>query len=232
MKNVLSLITYLFFVQSTFGQSRLEMQFSTHFTNARITGNWHQSLGQGLLFSVGVSSGSSARNWIDHSSEEIQDGLRVQSPYTAMNAPVDRNGNQYNLIDYGTKTRFVDLHGGLGYYHEFGAMHGIRANAYFILNYMSNDVSAYYYSMASDSEFGETKVFNHFNAGAGLEVYHTIRLTGRTTFCYGFKVPYYFTLDKARFNPQNPKDSFYGFEPELSVGITYLIGNCPEKGPQ
>ncbi len=232
MKNVFFLIAFLFFLQSTFGQQRLELQFSTHFTNARITGNWHKALGHGLLLSGGFSSGSSLREWVDNSAEDAKKGLIVQSPFSGLNVNKQRDGGQYQLLDYGSKTRFVDLHGGLGFFHEFGARHGLRTNAYFILSYVSNEIRAYYFSLSNNSGFDETTVFNHFTGGTSLEVFHTIRLSGRSTFCYGLKVPYYFSIDKARFNPIIPKDSFYGFEPELSVGITHLIGNCPEKGPK
>lgn len=232
MKKAFILITILLTAWSAHSQTRLEMQFSTHFTNVRITGNWHHSIGNGFLLSGGMSSGSSLREWIDNSAEDIQNGLVVQSPFSSLNINLQRDGGQYQLLDYGSKTRFVDLHGGLGFFHEFGVRHGLRTNAYFILSYVSNEIKAYYFSPSNNSGFDETTVFNHFTGGTSLEVYHTIRMSGRTTLCYGVKVPYYFSIDKARFNPHNPKDSFYGFEPEIAVGLTYLIGNCPEKGPQ
>jgi len=58
------------------------------------------------------------------------------------------------------------------------------------------------------------------------ELYHTIRIGGRSTFYYGVRLPYYFSLHIDNFDPQVDKDLFYGLEPELAVGVTWQIGKC------
>lgn len=225
-------ISFLWMATFADGQMRIETNVSTRFQDLNLTGNTHFVVGRNWLLSCGITGGFSPKMWIDNDRVQLDQGLRVQSPYPSLNETIEYANSSYTILDYSSNARFVRSNVGVGYFHEFGARHGIRGHAYFLLQYVSNKINGYYYSSSAKQEIYRSDVFNHFVGGASLELFHTIRLNGRNTFCYGVKVPYFFSLDKARFNPVNPKDNFYGFEPELSIGITRMIGSCPEKGPK
>ncbi|OFZ07961.1 MAG: hypothetical protein A3D92_13730 [Bacteroidetes bacterium RIFCSPHIGHO2_02_FULL_44_7] len=231
MKSAL-LIYFLSLATIASSQIRIETNLSTRFQDLNLTGNVHFVVGHNWLLSGGMSGGFSPKMWIDNDRAQLDQGLRVQSPYPSLNQGITSENASYTILDYSSSARFVRTHVCVGYFHEFGTQHGIRANTYFLLQYVSNQINGYYYSSSTQQEIYRSTVFNHFVGGASLELFHTIRLNARNTLCYGVKIPYFFSIDKARFNPMNPKDNFYGFEPELSIGLTRMIGSCPEKGPK
>lgn len=225
-------ICFLLLATIANSQIRIETNLSTRFQDLNLTCNTHFVVGHNWLLSGGITGGFSPKMWIDNSRAELDQGLLIQTPYPSVNGAIEYEGASYKILDYSSNARFLRTNLGVGYFHEFGAQHGIRAHAFFLLQYVSNQINGYYYSSSAQQEIYRSTLFNHFVGGASMEVFHTIRLNGRNTFCYGVKIPYFFSIDKARFNPVNPKDNFYGFEPELSIGITRMIGSCPEKGPK
>jgi hypothetical protein len=115
---------------------------------------------------------------------------------------------------------------GLGVFKEFSVNHGIRFNLNSKFYVVNSRIHTGYFN--SENSFFSYLIYhqNYFVGSISPEVYHTIRLSGRSTLYYGIKLPYYFSLDKGKFRPTNSNELLAGFEADLSVGLTYVIGKC------
>ncbi len=178
------------------------------------------------LYSVGVFSGSNGRELIQNNPDRLYSGEPIKSPFKSVNEIRTDELSDYHILDYSSKVRSFGVQFGLGYFFEFGTSHGLRVNLNNKIGYAESSTKGYYRSIEIPKEVFAYFTHYHFISALSLEVYHTIRLTGRLTFNYGFKIPYFYSIDKRKFNPTNYKDLTYGFEPELSIGLTRVIGKC------
>ncbi len=207
-------------------QKRIDFNVSSRFLNLNLTSNLHYAFKNHFMLSAGIYSGGAGSTMVLHDTNLLYSSGGIQSPYPGIEWSISDTTTSYELLDYSVKGKFVGIQTGIGYFWEFGGIHGFRINALFKAAFTLNEVGVYYRSKETHRETLRHYDIQHFAGGVTLNLFHTIRITGKTTLFYGIKTPYYFTLDRARFNPRNRKDLFYGFEPELSIGFTRLIGVC------
>jgi len=105
-------------------------------------------------------------------------------------------------------------------------VHGLRFNAHFKIGFMKSNILAGYWNDSITVGALRSYSIRHLTTAISPEIYHTIRIAGRTTLYYGMKVPYYFPINKKKFNPKYSIDMFNDWEPEISIGLTFVIGKC------
>lgn len=224
MKKII-LFFLLLSVQAT-GQQRIGLDISTRMSNLNLTVHYQRVLKGNLLFSGGLFYGSMGQGHHSGDTQQILAGFPTLSPHENVNQSIQDSVGTASLLEYIQKGRTGGIQFGLGYFHAFGVQHGLRMNTNLRFGYATQLTTGYYWS----EESGKVRAKQHYNghlvSGVTMEAYHTIRTTGRLTFYYGVKVPYYFSLDKSKFNPRHTTDVLYGFEPELSIGMTRVIGKC------
>ena len=210
----------------SFSQQRIGADLSTRMHNLMLTVHYQKVLKNRILYSVGVFAGSNGSTFISNDTLRLCAGTPIASPYSNANNPIIDTSGTYSLLDYITTIQSIGVQFGLGYYYEFDVQHGLRINLNSSIGYVGSVLGGYYRSIDNFTEQYATHVNEHFVGSISLEAYHTFRLTGRLTFNYGVKVPYFFTIDKAKFNPTVQRDLLFGFEPQLSIGLTRVIGKC------
>lgn len=222
-------ILILFITLSSFsaiGQKRIGVDLSSRLNSLNLTLNYQQVVRPKILLSTGIFFGSVGVTSTRNDSLLLYNGMGVQSPFSNANEAQTDSAYTYHLLDYRSTARIAGIQLGVGFFHEFGVVHGIRANLYTKLAWANSKLLGFYRTIPSIEEKNYRFQNSHFVGAVSLEVNHTIRLSGRFTLYYGMKLPYYFTLDKAKFNPRSHADLLSGFEPEVSLGITRVIGKC------
>ena len=212
----------------SFGQQRIGLDINTTGYSLNFTATYQKVIGSRFLLNAGVIGGLLSQTSQSHQPLEIDNGLRVNSPFQSVNEPIIIDNSLYHLMSYTVSGRGLGLMAGLGYFHEFSVKHGIK----FFLNgrvgVSRSETWAHYHSPGNPRKPEDLYLTPHYYAAVSPEINHTIRLNGRYTFSYGFKFPYYFLIDDKRYNTNNVQDGFYGLEPEFKLGITYVIGKCDE----
>jgi len=226
MRKIIS-ICFLFLSFNMFAQQRIGIDLNTRGLNLNTSIHYQKVFKHNFLYSIGIFGGNFGESGINLTKEQFDAGQRVYSPFDKLNQPfIDTINNSYTLMDYGTKGKGYGLQLGIGYFYEFSIIHGIRFNLNNRIAYMKNTQSTLYYSFTVNNGHTQIDHTNHFVGAISPEIYHTIRLSGKTTFYYGFKFPYFYSIDKGKFNPKYTKDLFNAWEPELSIGLTYVVGKC------
>lgn len=225
-KSNLLTLSFLFICGLTFSQKRIGFDASTRLSNVNFTFHYQQVIKNNWLFGAGIFGGGNGTELITNDTLGLYDNS-IQSAYASVDQPfVDTNNVSYGILDYLSKGRSLGVQAGVGYFHEFDSKHGLRANLYGKIGYASNKVRGYYRSIENFTEKTRNNYVSHWIGGVSLELAHTVRLSGRNTFYYGVKAPFYFSLDRAKFNPQSYQDIYYGVEPEFTFGFTRVIGKC------
>ncbi len=207
-------------------QQRIALDVSYRNTRLSYSSTYHHVVKSNWLLSAGVFGGRKGSVYIVNSIDEINSENPPQSPWAKANQPVITDSGRYELLDYVVESKSFGVHFGVGYFHSFGIIHGIRGHIFSQFGYGYNKILAHHYSAELQRGTAQRFQENHFIAAITPEIYHTINLRSRFTLYYGFKFPYYFTIDKQNFNPQNKKDPFYRWGPELTLGLTVLVGKC------
>jgi len=214
------------FAFTTFSQQRIGFELGTRMTNLNFTFHYQKVFKTHFIWSGGVFGGTYGQSFIDNDTSLIYTGARVHSPYSNVNADYSDTTGTYHLISYDANSRAIGIQLGLGYFHEFGVVHGIRFNANFKVGYASVETGSFYRSLSNYTTIRRWQWNNHMIAAFSPELYHTIRIGGRTTFYYGIRLPYFFSIDRLNFDPKLDKDVFYNLEPDLCIGLTYQVGKC------
>jgi hypothetical protein len=230
MKTFNSLIAFLFIAglhSNVNGQKRIGMDLSTKGNNLVISAHYNQIIRNNYFYSVGLFGGGFGYSGVDLTRTQFDSGRRLKSPFEQINeSESDNSGNTYELFDYGTKGSGLGIQVGFGYFHEFSVVHGIRFNLNNRFGWMTSKLSVSYYNDALKQNINRFERVSHFTGAVSPEVYHTMRWSGRITFFYGLRLPYFYSVNKENFNPQNTKDLFNSWEPEVAAGLTYVIGKC------
>lgn len=181
------------------------------------------------IVSGGLNFGAMGRKYMDFDNDTtlLKNGFIIKSPYS--NVPltiIDTSGNCFQLLRYGMNAKGIGIFVGIGCFKEFNVTHGIRFNLNTKFYAVHSKVLGTYLNLEHSYFTRSTYNQNYFVGSISPELVHTIRLGGRTTFHYGVKAPYYFSLDKGKFRPTTNKELLSGFEVDLSIGLTYVIGKC------
>lgn len=212
----------------SFGQQRIGLDINTTGYSLNLTGSYQKVVMKHFIINSGICTGLISQTAQGNDPIEIDNGLTVASPFQDVNTSININDTIYQLMSYRNLGRGISFEAGFGYFHEFSAKHGIKLLINGRLGTSSTETLAYYHSPGINRKKEDLFNNKHFYSAISPEINHTIRLNGRYTFCYGIKLPYYFLIDKKRFDTNNVKDGFYGLEPEFKLGITYVIGKCDE----
>ena len=227
MKLLLSLSLFLLSFQD-YAQQRIGIElYSPMLNGGGLEFNFAKVVKRRILLNTGFHFGSYNGDVVFNDTNLIHNGHQIHSAYEQANGSViDTAGNKYHLLDYShLNQRAIGTHIGIGTFLEFGVIHGLRINGTFRVGFSQNSLLGYYRSPETYSETVQGHRVNHWFANASLDLSHLIRLTGRTTLYWGLKLPYFFSID-SKFKPRNPKDRIYGFEPQLALGFTRVIGKC------
>lgn len=228
MKFGLTILLSLFFLFAN-GQQRIGLELTSRLSDLSITAQYHKVVKQKWLLNAGISFGSMGLKFIDFENDTtlLINGYTIRSPYA--NVPIsfiDTGGYNFQLFKYKTNAKGFGIQFGLGFFHEFNIVHGFRFNLNAKIYCAQSEISAGYFNISNRYFTSGRYIQQYFVGSISPEIHHTIRLSGRTTFCYGIKLPYYFSLDKGKFNPVRNNELLSGFEGGVSVGLTYVIGKC------
>lgn len=221
------LFTILLILLSTVvtGQQRIGADINTRLNTLNFTVHYQKVIKGPFLFSAGIGGGyyGHGENW--GSKAQIKNGFGFGNAYSDLdNAFAD--SSSYLLRATKTRGSGITAFVGLGVYKEFANYHGIRVNINTRFSMVNSKVRGSYRDFNTERAIFVTKNIIHPVGAVSLELYHTMRLTGRTTFYWGFKMPYYFSLDNAKFNPKVDSEVFHKLLPDLSIGFTRAIGRC------
>lgn len=224
---VFFLLLFLIFSFSSLAQKRIGIDVATkNITNLSFTAHFQKVVKKNYLISYGLFFGNYGKSYSDNDINLIYNNFKIQSPFSTLNEPVTDTSGIYQLLNYNITGKGYGVQFGAGYFHEFNVIHGIRANINMRFGFMGEEIFASYFQV-TDSTYKNIRTTRGFLSGAVCpEIYHTIRRTGRITFYYGIKLPYYFTLNRNLFNPQNSNEILFGLEPEFCIGLTRIIGKC------
>ncbi|MEX1192760.1 MAG: hypothetical protein WEA99_12370 [Brumimicrobium sp.] len=223
MKTISFIIFFIpFFVLA---QQRIGFDVSYRQMGINSTLSYHKVFAENWLISGALTYGQKGRYIADYRDYDLSK-TTFFSPWNEVNEPIISNGSEYHLKNYSVKNKALSVQIGIGYFHSFNVQHGLRGHILAQYGQAFNRINGTY--DASDQSYNKHRLTktNHSIAAVSAELYHTIQVWQKFTFFYGLKAPYYFSIDKSRFNPTRKDDNFYGIEPELSLGITYLIGDC------
>lgn len=223
------IISSILVLSNANGQKRIGFDLNTRLTDFQLTIHYQEVIKGGFIYSAGLFGGvmgSKLETYVFHDPNDVRNGLRVHSPFPSANQTISDTSGNYNLYNYSFGGSGIGLSGGLGYFVEFGHSQGIRINVNGRIGFAKSNFTGGYVSNTNTQKLYVRKEFQHIIAGVSIELYHTIRLSGRWTFYYGIKAPYYFNIDKGHFNSRNSEDLFSGLEPDFSIGFTRVIGKC------
>lgn len=210
-------------------QQRIGIDVSSRLTDITISTNYQKVVKKNFLISAGLTFGAMGRKFIDFENDTtlLKNGYTIQSPYATVSTSFrDTDGNNFQLMRYNMNAKGIGVSLGVGVFKEFNVNHGIRFNLNSKFYAVNSRIHTGYFNV--QNSFFTYAIYhqNYFVGSISPELFHTVRLSGRTTFYYGVKIPYYFSIDQGRFKPMTNQELLSGFEADLSVGLTYVIGKC------
>ena len=209
-------------------QQRLGLDLNTSGSSMYGNFSYQKVFSKNFIFQSSLFGGYLAHSAVINERTGFANGLQVISPFESINDDRVKNNETYELRSYELKGRGIGISCGVGVFHEFSVKHGIK----FLLNgrfgYSWTKVHSQHFNANDAYDIEEFNTIMHAFSAISPEIYHTIRLGGRSTLLYGLKLPYHILIDRKNYDPINIKDIFYGLEPEFTFGLTYVIGKCDE----
>ncbi len=223
---IYTLIVAFILAGNLFAQQRIGADLNTRLGNAHLTVQYHRVLKGSFLLTTGLGGGFHGYGANIGEESEVRNNFYHNS-YPAFPDEINNSDGKHQLR--GTDTYGAGFTGilGIGYFKEFKNFHGFRINVNHTFSWMRSNVKAYYrdFDQVGISTSQYRNIWHPLGA-VSVELYHTIRMTGRWTFYWGGKLPYYYSLDEARYNPRKDSELFYKFLPDLSFGFTRSVGSC------
>lgn len=212
-------------------QSRIAVDFNSNLINGFFSAHYCPVFKQHYYAKSGFTFGRFGRGEGFQKVSQVQAGNPLISYYTAMNEPIFP---QRALHEFSSRIRGVALDIGVGRFFELGPIHTIRIDLQSKVYGINEEVAAIYASVnPGDSSAMITGFsFKRFCLSVGPELFHAIRLSGRFTFFYGLKFPYYLPLKTKGYRPIGQKNATVGLQPNLSIGLSYVITQGKSKKKQ
>lgn len=217
----------IFITLISFSQQRIGVSVNSNLASINLNLNFQKVIKGPILLYSGISFGSFGKSENLATDTYLNQNSGYGSPFPSVDREIRDVNGTYILCDINTKGSGLIASFGLGVFKEFQNFHGIRFNVNQEFGWVKSYVSAFY--RHTSDPVGRRVVASeiwHPIGSLSFELYHTIRLSGRNTFVWGFRMPYHYSLDRGRFQPRNMSDIFYNFRPEISVGMTRSIGKC------
>lgn len=209
------------------GQQRIGLTLNTRLNSLNFTGTYQKVIKGPLLVSIGAGAGSFGHSDNEVTNRYINNNNGFGSSYTVVPNEVQGKIGTCQLVHTKTAGKGMFLSAGFGVFKEFQNYQGIRFNLNNEFTWAHSEISGYYQNPSAFNSVTTRKFQVWHPIGAiSLEVYHTMRMTGRYTMFWGIKLPYHYSLDKGRFSPRFSDELFYNFRGELAVGFTKAIGSC------
>lgn len=228
LKNCLLLLLLTGTSVSMKAQRRLTFDVNSRITNLYFTANYLSVIRNKFFWSAGIEGGGYG---IADLYSPIPGG--ITSPYRYANQVLEHENRNYVLKGYISKPRGLGISGGIGKFFNFTMVHGLRIETAlrwicfedrFTGGYVSTTVGAATYRKKRnvESTFGLT-----------LNLYHTIAVAERSTFYYGFKIPYFVPLAHGGYKPVNAEDLMNaGREIQLTAGISFMLPKKRQQKPE
>lgn len=224
MRHVLSILILL--PLSLHAQQRIGFDVNTHLRNFNYTLHFQKVVKGPLLYSIGIFGGKYDEGSNMNDTTLVYGGFNTGIAYPQLPKSITNPEGTFLLGSTASIGHGLGVSFGVGLFKEFKSFHGIRFNLNQRFGWMRSDVRSSYYRPIKFRYLHTYQNIWHGVAATTLELYHTYRFDGRYTFYWGFKMPYHYTLDKGRFNPQKNTEVFHQFTLDLSLGMTYAIGKC------
>jgi len=225
MKNICTVLLFLF-SGTLVAQQRIGADLNTRLGNAHFTVQYHRVIKGSLLLTSGLGGGYHGFAQTIGNEDQVQNGF-FHNSYRSFPQEIVEDNARMQLTGTDVKGSGITGFVGIGFFKEFKNFHGFRCNVNHTFSWMRSKVRAFYkdYDLigATTSEF---QIIEHPLGAVSLELYHTIRINGRWTFYWGAKLPYYYSLDKARYDPRADSELFHKFLFDASFGFSKSIGKC------
>jgi hypothetical protein len=224
--HLLRLLIALFLFGNANAQQRIGVDFNSRLINGHLTVQYHRVIKGPFLFTAGIGGGFHGYSENVGSESQVRNGFYQKGYPYFPDTEVDEDGD-YLLRGTDTKGAGWTAAVGIGVFKEFANFHGFRFNINHTFSWMRSDTKAFYKDFDQIAiTTSKYKDIWHPLGAISLELYHTLRVNGRFTFYWGVKLPYYYSLDKGRYNPKVDSELFHKFLPDLSIGFTRAVGKC------
>lgn len=186
MTYLIKILSIVFLLKSSIGntQKRIAVDINYRQNTLNTSFNYHKVFKKKFIWSVGFNLGGKGKVFIEgpYYGVEINPNMYLTSSPFPEIASIDTFKGQKNYLDKLTiNSNIGAVNFSLGYFHNFTINHGVRAHITGIFGYSWHSITSTYVN--SDYLINmRTSVVNHFSAGAGAELYHTIRLVKNSPF--------------------------------------------------
>jgi hypothetical protein len=197
-------------------QSRVAIDFNSALDNFFTTALYCHVLKKSFYFKTGLSAGN-------YGAAEVWNNDRpVYSPHSDLNSPPFP---EYQLVHYVSRNKGQSLELGIGKFWEIDPIHTIRFDLQWKGYHIRETVWGGYISATDTNGIFERFQFSRYCTSIGPELFHAIRLTGRLTFYYGIKAPFFLPFRTKKFHPSHAdkKDPTIGFQPQLALGLSCAL---------
>jgi|GEM_PF-1870601 len=218
----MKLLTWFVFLSASFASQgqRVAVDFNTALDNGFVTLVYCHIVKPGWYVKGGFSTGNYGRSEHIEDVSEVQKGAAVVSPYTSINTA----NPGMKLFGYNSRRRGSAIELGIGKFFELGPIHTIRFDIQLKGYRITEDIFAGYVMEAPGTVQRGLRVgYKRSGLSFGPEIFHAIRLTGRLTFYYGVKIPYFLPLRTVGYHPWKIKSPSTGIQPNLAIGLSYAI---------
>lgn len=218
----------LFLMSSPFlmSQSRIGGDLNTQLNTINFTAHYQRVIKGPFLFTTGIGAGLYGHGKNVGDENQIVNGFGFGNAFPRLPKRFSSDRPDYLLRATEVKSSGYCAFVGIGAFKEFANLHGVRMNLNHRFSIIHSKVTAYYRDFNLQETISTPATIWHAVGAVSLEFYHTMRMSGRNTFYWGFKLPYYYSMDKTRFDPKVNGEVLHQFQPELSVGFTHSIGTC------
>ncbi len=221
---ILTLMSFLLFAASSYAQQRISFDVNVpvlSYTSATVTSNYMSVIGHNFFWSAGLEFGGYGHTVVKR--YDSQDKLmNIRAPFMSIPETVERDTVSYDLKSYRNRSKGFGLSAGVGRFFNFGSVHGLRTEALFRCVFINQELNLIYRNMHHEQGVLVNERMNHPAMALSMNIYHTIRLSGRITFYNGLKIPFYFN-PSGKYRPQYTEDILNGIKPQLGLGLTWLV---------
>jgi hypothetical protein len=225
LKNCLLLLVFTGMYFSVAAQRRVTVDANTRLNSLYFTANYLSVIGNKFFWTAGIEGGSYG---IADLYSKTAGGLTA--PYSYANEILVRDGAEYLLKGYISKTSGIGIAGGIGRFFNFTKVHGLRLETTLRWIYFEDRFTGGYVNNTGSYPTYKRTLHHESAFALTLNIYHTIAVGENSTFYYGCKTPYFIPITHAGYKPVNAGDMMKaGREMQLTLGISFMLPKKQEK---
>jgi len=157
----------------------------------------------------------------------------LTAPYRQANEVLVHEDNNYLLQSYVSSVRGIGISGGIGRFFNFTDIHGLRLETDLRWICFEDRFTGGYTNASVNKTIYQRKLHVESAFGLTFSIYHTIAVAERSTFYYGFKIPYFVPLAHGGYKPVNAEDLMNaGREIQLTAGISFMLPKKRQPKPE